>query len=351
MSRNNFLEMARSLQKKMNEMNDNYKEMKELFENINNYLNQQSHSNDKATLILNSINKIDSEIVKFNIGGKVFATYKSTIEQKIKNPNSYDYEFYGPNLLEVLSSSSNIKLDESNAIFIDRNNHYFDYILDYLRTVSSGNEYKVPTDKTLLARLEEEAEFYKVEGLKDLINTPFIDSNILSKDQKKQLLRLCDFVQNQKFTLLYRGTSNGFSATDFHSKCDKYANTLTIIKTSNSHIFGGYTDAIWSSAGCWTTGHNSFLFSLINYDGNPFIMRCIEPQHAIYCNINYGPTFGNGHSLYIANNSNANKQSYSNLGTSYKHPRYPYGTNESKAFMAGSYNFQTDEIEVYKKEF
>jgi hypothetical protein len=69
-----------------------------------------------------------------------------------------------------------------------------------------------------------------------------------------------------------------------------------------------------------------------------------------YCNINYGPTFGNGHSLYISNNSHINKQSYSNLGTSYKHPEFIYGSKEIKEFLADSYNFQTDEIEVYQKQ-
>jgi hypothetical protein len=50
------------------------------------------------------------------------------------------------------------------------------------------------------------------------------------------------------------------------------------------------------------------------------------------------------------NNSNTTMNSYSDLGDSFKHPQYRYGTNEVKSFLAGSYRFQLDEIEVYQRE-
>lgn len=39
--------------------------------------------------------------------------------------------------------------------------------------------------------------------------------------------------------------------------------------------------------------------------------------HSTYGNNAYGPTFGGGHDLYLANNCNANKGSYANIGYSY----------------------------------
>ncbi len=57
-----------------------------------------------------------------------------------------------------------------------------------------------------------------------------------------------------------------------------------------------------------------------------------------------------GHSIYICNNSHITNQSYSNLGLSFKHPDYAYGSNEARSFLAGSYNFLTKEIEVYTKD-
>jgi len=58
-----------------------------------------------------------------------------------------------------------------------------------------------------------------------------------------------------------------------------------------------------------------------------------------------------GHDIYIYDNSNLNATSNSNLGDTYKHPKYLFHSKEAKSFLAGSFTFQTAEIEVYCKEF
>ena len=75
-----------------------------------------------------------------------------------------------------------------------------------------------------------------------------------------------------------------------------------------------------------------------------------EHKYAIYCNSQYGPSFGGGCDIIIGDNSNTTVNSCSNLCCAYKHPQYEYGTNEAETFLAGSFNFQLDEIEVYQKE-
>jgi hypothetical protein len=82
-------------------------------------------------------------------------------------------------------------------------------------------------------------------------------------------------------------------------------------------------------------------------------MRINSNRHnyAIGCASVCGSTFGGGHDIcIIANNANKRLDSYSNLGDSYIHPQYTYGSNEAKSFLAGSHYFQLDEIEVYQKE-
>jgi hypothetical protein len=88
---------------------------------------------------------------------------------------------------------------------------------------------------------------------------------------------------------LYRGTRDGFDSDEFHSRCDGHSNTLTILKAK----------------------------------GSEFI---------------------------IADNANTTNESHSNLGFPYKHPQFAHGTNEALTFLAGSFHFQLDEIEVYEKE-
>ena len=65
---------------------------------------------------------------------------------------------------------------------------------------------------------------------------------------------------------------------------------------------------------------------------------------------NNGISFGGGHDLFIANKSNTNTLSYSNLGNSYTHPDYKYGSNEAKSYLAGSFHFHVSEIEVYSTQ-
>ena len=63
--------------------------------------------------------------------------------------------------------------------------------------------------------------------------------------------------------------------------------------------------------------------------------------------VDEGPIFGAGMDLYISNDSNLNNDSSSRLGYSYKHPHLEDFSDEAKSFLAGSYYFQTSEIEVF----
>jgi hypothetical protein len=184
------------------------------------------------------------------------------------------------------------------------------------------------------------------------LNSNSFKSEILTNQKQcLELIKLCEFSPNDKWSLLYRGTRDGFGSNDFHSKCDGHANTLTILKAKgSSFIFGGFTAVGWDSTSKCKSDANAFLFSLTNKDNQPIKMK-IDPNghhRAIGCSTDYGPTFGCD--ICIANNANTTMDSYSLLGYFYSHPQYAYGTNEARTFLAGSYEFQLDEIEVYQKE-
>ena len=134
----------------------------------------------------------------------------------------------------------------------------------------------------------------------------------------EDLIRLCGFSREQKLKLLYRATVDGFSATNFHSKCDGQSNTLTIIKSTNGNVFGGFTTKPWSQNGVWINDPDAFIFSLINSKKTPMKFYCKLAQNAIYCRADYGPTFGGGHDIHICDNSNTTQSSYSYFYYSYK---------------------------------
>ena len=158
-----------------------------------------------------------------------------------------------------------------------------------------------------------------------------------------ELMNLCEFPEDQQFQLLYRASESGFSSANFHEKCDGIGHTLTLIKSINGNVFGGYTGAAWSSSNIYINDSNSFIFSLINQSNDPFKANCTVNKHAICGHSAYGPTYGSGHDFCILSNSNTNQNSYSKFGRSYKCGTY------DQSILAGSAYFQTLDIEVLQK--
>ena len=144
----------------------------------------------------------------------------------------------------------------------------------------------------------------------------------------------------KKFKLLFRASNDGFSASNFHSKCDGKSNTVTLVETLNGKRFGGFANNAWDQSSSYKTGSKGFIFSLddksIYYNKNS--------SYEIYCNSSYGPTFGGGHDFYICNNCNTSNSSYNNSD-------YSYNTIGKKNAMAGTYNFLVKDYEVYQLEF
>ena len=69
------------------------------------------------------------------------------------------------------------------------------------------------------------------------------------------------------------------------------------------------------------------------------------PSHAIYRSSSYGPTFGGGHDMHIANNANSNTNSYTyNFGNYYS---VPSGVQDKSTILAGTRYFTPDEVEVF----
>ena len=57
-----------------------------------------------------------------------------------------------------------------------------------------------------------------------------------------------------RFALCWRASADGWLSSTFHSYCDGKGPTVTIIRVG-SYIFGGYTDASWTSSKYYRSGH------------------------------------------------------------------------------------------------
>ncbi|KAL9961673.1 hypothetical protein ACROYT_G030665 [Oculina patagonica] len=175
-----------------------------------------------------------------------------------------------------------------------------------------------------------------------------IHSNII-QDNEFFLSHLSRFIEpvagsHPNWNLCYRATSHGWSASTFHSYCDGKPRTFTIIR-KDQYVFGGYVDIPWDTSSGWSSSSNAFIFSLRNKEGlGPFKSMVKQPQYAIYRNSGYGPTFGGGNDITIADNANSNTNSYTNFGYSYS---VPSGVQSSRTILAGTYTFTPDEVEVF----
>jgi hypothetical protein len=156
--------------------------------------------------------------------------------------------------------------------------------------------------------------------------------------------------EGKRFSLLWRGSRDGFSASEFHRRCDGHANTLTVILDTNGNIFGGFTPVEWDSRSSspWHKvdySLKSFLFSLKNpqnIQAKRFALKPTERHYAILCSSGWGPHFFD---IAVSNKSNLNSNSYSrNFGSSYNNDTGIHGFR----FFTGSEDFKVKEIEVFK---
>ena len=93
--------------------------------------------------------------------------------------------------------------------------------------------------------------------------------------------------------------------------------------------------------------NKAFLFG--GDSNGVFTSRVYQNEHnAMYDSSAYGPTFGGGHDLYIANNADHSTSSHTNLGHTYQPPTgYSHGNSDTQALLAGSHSFRPSNVEVF----
>ncbi len=107
-----------------------------------------------------------------------------------------------------------------------------------------------------------------------LITTPKaggFDSKILTPELGNKLNELVG--AEHEWKLLYRGTRDGFTAVQFHARCDGKGETLSVVQSSTGNVFGGFSPLPWATKGGYffDKSQRTFIFSLKNSAGvGPF---------------------------------------------------------------------------------
>lgn len=259
------------------------------------------------------------ERILFDVGGTLFPTTKQTLLSK---KDTY---------FSAMLQSGYWEPSEDGIYFIDRNPKFFGYILDYLRY---GVLDTVGLNCNQIKMLQLDLQHFCID-LKLPVN--------LCTDYMKPLRTWL----GQSFdasNLLWRGTTHGLTATEFHTRCDNKGATLTVIESTDGWLFGCYNPT------SWTFGlHNgdfakedyvtAFLFILKspgmnNNTPTQYLARNQKPIFMAMSHSKYGPTFGSSYNDFCL-------AVFSQNGTSYTRSPLIY------SFQGGKKEFEIKEIEVY----
>jgi len=213
-----------------------------------------------------------------------------------------------------------------------------------------GYKTKLPNISTPEGTSKLKEEFDKqltryVDGLFELNNE--VEDVTGGDFPKSSIIKSADFTMikkwldkewsNRKFKPLFRGSKDGHNASAFHKACDNKGPTVTVIRSKAGKIFGGFVDLPWKSSGNYLNTKKSWIFSCTEKKKYEMNDPNTYAQYGGYDYSSYGPTFGGGHDIYLANDWTSNSN-YCN--------RHSYNFPDNTT-LTGGYNFQVEDVEVY----
>ena len=249
------------------------------------------------------------------------------------------------------------KIDELNIINID--NKQIKYVIEMrkenenFKKIYEGNDNNYFVDNLeinteyefrIKSVYNNELQSYWSNILKIKTEDYAIDSMILkeSKRIKEFCEKIIEWVGNDKFELIYRGSRDGVLSKNFHEKCDNKGKTLVLYKNDKDNIFGGYSTISWTSnSDSFLNAPGSFIFTLTNiYNTVPTQFLGVSNQKHVRHNPNYSPCFGGGTDIGINTN-------YSNSGGwSWFPDTYQDVLGKGKSIFTGNTNINESGIKI-----
>ena len=141
------------------------------------------------------------------------------------------------------------------------------------------------------------------------------------------------------YKLIYRATEHGETAEEFHGRCDNVEGTLTVVKTKEGNIFGGYTSVSWDPEEySEKKDDNAFVFSL---NLKKLYFESGKRDCSIFCDNNKGPCFVG---MFAISENILDNKSYINPFSiqCYSGESYSFEINQGKT------EFYVEELEVFQ---
>ena len=193
-----------------------------------------------------------------------------------------------------------------------------------------------------------------IEKEKDALSRLTSTIKTIHENQEKHfyyLAELLNFITLNElatnFRLLFRASEHEKNlAEKFHELCDGKGPTITIVRSENKKLFGGYASISWNSDG-ESSAPGSFLFSLDQQTKHTIVKN---ENCALRGNKEYGPSFG-GSDLalsYAGYLEDSTRPNWSDLGFTYSLPDgCLFQSDAAQSYLAGSYRFIAEEYEVF----
>ena len=239
--------------------------------------------------------------------------------------------------------------EEENVIIFEIKNDIFENGAARIKIPEHERDLNVQVESLtkIVSELRKEILSFKIkEKDKDeaAINS-FQGSSFLKDEEKKIISKWIHPNKIIRFNMLFSTDKDGDRSTQFHYYCDGIFPTVTVVLDTTGRRFGGYTLHNWCPSavgGSYSRAPESFIFSLTN--NQKFELNDQFHKNAIYRNTSYGPTFGSGHDLYIADQCKSNNNSSCNKSI--------YNTGNNNLLGGnGTTKFQVTTYEVYQVIF
>ena len=340
---------------KKDKIESNIKYLEEISNNLNNSIND-------LKIIFERIIK-NKEEIKLNIQ-KIFTIIRNILNNRedellLEVDKIFDNIYFDEKIIKqseklpnkvksLLEKSKNIELKNDNlALFInecieiEKNINDINKIDDIIKRCKNLGIQEIKFDDSEKTKLIEKINIFGsilIENEKDF------DSSILNNKNNKKLT-ICNWIKHKinksqiKFEKIFTMSLNGNTNNDFHKYCDKKGPTLTLIKTKNNKIFGGFTPLDWEEGNDLLKidkNNQTFIFSLDlmkKYD------MMSKEKVAIYCCKENGPIFG-------ASDFNI----YSNMikGVTYANKNTNFLSNNNLELTGGKGDHESLDIEDFE---
>jgi hypothetical protein len=300
-----------------------------------------------------------------SVNGNIFGAYTSIPYQSfvpgtagmygfVEDPKSFIFSLTNVRGVPVKFSE---KKNQKNVYF----NKYFgptfgDFPFDFqlmnyfdtsLVSSSLGNSYTeenpYPTSALLFAN-NTNIPLNEMEVFVSTGNSPSLNSSVIVTQQMIAHIENWTNRTADKWFLCFRASKDGFIPAAFHTLCNGLGPSVTIFRSTDGYIFGGYTSISWASNGA-VSDPNAFLFTLLNpFAFSPQKTTLLSPKGNVLDDPNSLPVFGKNRDFDTKGNS-VSTEAMMSPGRNYE-----FSEVDPACLFGGSSQFRIAEVEVFVED-